>query len=460
MFFAPRILYLCEKTKIEMKLSFLTRTSAKKLKQQTVPIYVRLRDDAVDIWQRTPLTVVPEYWDPKTEDLKARIVIPNKEREEFSDQLHDLKKYIRQCYDRDVVKNKICKQWLITILADYSKRKNTPPPKEKSIRFETLFTQFMSDRIVGDNRTRQYNVIKRAIMRFELYKQKTSQKGFRFNVKTMTEDHMRELWNFLRDEHEIKKDYPELYTEVPGCQKVVSQRSNNTLVGFIKRLKVFFNWCKSEGIIKESPLAGFDMPTEKYGTPIYINKEEMHAIFNHDFSAEPHLERQRDIFIFQCCTACRVGDLIRLTKADIINDALEYIPSKTIEETQDTIVVPLNKMAKHIVEKYKDLEGNQLLPFISPQKYNEAIKVIFKKAGVTRNVTWLNPLTEKEEKRPINEIASSHMARRAFIGNTFKQVRDQSIVASMSGHSEGSRAFSRYREIDRDIKTDVVNALD
>ena len=79
---------------------------------------------------------------------------------------------------------------------------------------------------------------------------------------------------------------------------------------------------------------------------------------------------------------------------------------------------------------------------------------------MTRNVTWLNPLTEKEEKRPINEIASSHMARRAFIGNTFKQVRDQSIVASMSGHSEGSRAFSRYREIDRDIKTDVVNALD
>ena len=145
---------------------------------------------------------------------------------------------------------------------------------------------------------------------------------------------------------------------------------------------------------------------------------------------------------------------------NIINDALEYLATKTIEDSQETLVVPLNKMAKAIVEKYKDLEGDKLLPFISPQKCNVAIKAIFKKAGITRNVTCYNPRTEKEEKRPINELAASHMARRAFIGNTFKNVRDQSIVASMSGHSEGSRAFSRYREIDRDIKTDAVNTLD
>ena len=86
--------------------------------------------------------------------------------------------------------------------------------------------------------------------------------------------------------------------------------------------------------------------------------------------------------------------------------------------------------------------------------------VIFEKVGITRLVTWLNPKTGKEEKRPINELASSHMARRTFIGNTYKVVRDPNIVASMSGYAEGSRAFSRYREIDREIKADAVNALD
>ena len=189
-------------------------------------------------------------------------------------------------------------------------------------------------------------------------------------------------------------------------------------------------------------------------------KEEMHKIYAHDFSDKPHLERQRDIFIFQCCIGCRVGDLVRLSKNDIINGTLEYIASKTIEENQKTIVVPLNKTALAILEKYKDHEGPTLLPFITQPKYNDAIKIIFKEAGITRNVTYLNPLTEKEEKVPINTIASSHMARRTFVGNLYKQVLDPNIVASMSGHAENSRAFSRYREIDKEIKTNAVNLLD
>ena len=157
----------------------------------------------------------------------------------------------------------------------------------------------------------------------------------------------------------------------------------------MKRLKVFFSWCIDEKLIMDSPLADFEMPTEKYGTPIYITKEEMHKIYAHDFSDKPHLERQRDIFIFQCCIGCRVGDLVRLTKNDIINGTLEYIASKTIEENQKTIVVPLNKTALAILEKYKDHEGPTLLPFITQPKYNDAIKIIFKEAGITRNVTYL-----------------------------------------------------------------------
>ena len=57
-------------------------------------------------------------------------------------------------------------------------------------------------------------------------------------------------------------------------------------------------------------------------------------------------------------------------------------------------------------------------------------------------------------------VAASHMARRTFIGNLYKKVQDPNIVASLSGHVEGSRAFSRYREIDKEIKTNVVKLLD
>ena len=443
-----------------MKLKFFIRTSTKKEKPREVPIYVRLRDDVVDLWQKTNVMVSPDLWDPKREDLKERVVIPKDVRDKFSDNLHELRKYIRQSYDRDVVKNLVSKEWLISILVKYSKQKNAPAPKEKSVVFEKLFDQFLAEHRMADTRKNQQLVVKKAIMRFELYKQKSANKSYRFNIKNLTGASMKDLWDFLENEHTISKDYPELCKEVEGSQSVVSERSRNTLIGFMKRLKVFFSWCIEQGLISESPLSGFDMPAEKYGTPIYITKEEMHQIYAHDFSAEPHLDRQRDIFIFQCCIGCRVGDLLRLTRNDIINNTLEYIATKTIEENQKTIVVPLNKTAQEILEKYKDYEGKYILPFITAQKYNDAIKVIFAKAGITRNVTWLNPLTGKEEKKPINELASSHMARRTFVGNLYKQVLDPNIVASMSGHAEGSRAFSRYREIDREIKTNAVNLLD
>ena len=443
-----------------MKVKFFTRPSTKKIKPQEVPIYVRLRDDVIDLWQKTGIMVAPDQWDQKREDLKERIVISKEDRAKFSDNLHELRKYIRECYDKDVAKNIIGKQWLLTVITNFNKQKNAPPPKEKSIVFEKLFTRFLKEHRLADTRKRQMLVVMRAVMRFELYKQKSGNKSFHFNVKTLTNATMKEFWNFLKNEHKISKDYPEIYKEVKDCQSVISQRSNNTLVGFMKRLKVFFSWCIEEGVISESPLAGFEMPTEKYGTPIYITKEELHTIYNCDLSDAPHLDRQRDIFVFQCCIGCRVGDLVRLTKADVINGAIEYIASKTIEENQKTILVPLNKTALEILEKYKDYEGPKLLPFITQPKYNDAIKEIFTRAGITRNVTYLNPLTEREEKVPINTIASSHMARRTFVGNLYKQVLDPNIVASMSGHAEGSRAFSRYREIDKEIKTNTVNLLD
>ena len=75
-------------------------------------------------------------------------------------------------------------------------------------------------------------------------------------------------------------------------------------------------------------------------------------------------------------------------------------------------------------------------------------------------VTELDTLTRTEKKVPINEIASSHMARRTFIGNIYKMVRDPDLVSSLTGHAEGSRAFSRYRTIDMDIKKDLVKILE
>jgi len=105
-----------------------------------------------------------------------------------------------------------------------------------------------------------------------------------------------------------------------------------------------------------------------------------------------------------------------------------------------------------------DRQG-RLFPFISDQKYNEAIKEIFSKAGITRQVEVRNSLTGEIDLRPINEVASSHMARRTFIGNAYQKVSDPNIIGRMSGHVEGSRAFARYRKIEDDTLRKVIEQL-
>jgi hypothetical protein len=100
-----------------------------------------------------------------------------------------------------------------------------------------------------------------------------------------------------------------------------------------------------------------------------------------------------------------------------------------------------------------------LFPFITPQKYNEAIKAIFTMVGITRNVEVRNPQTREYEIHPINEIASSHLARRTFIGNAYFKVTDPNLIGKMSGHVEGSKAFKRYRNIEDETLKNVIDLI-
>lgn len=100
-----------------------------------------------------------------------------------------------------------------------------------------------------------------------------------------------------------------------------------------------------------------------------------------------------------------------------------------------------------------------LFPLIAQQRYNEYIKKVFKACGITRDVSVINPTTGEVEQKSIADIASSHMARRTFVGNLYNKVQDPNLVGSLSGHKEGSKAFARYRTINIDIKADLIDKL-
>ena len=113
-----------------------------------------------------------------------------------------------------------------------------------------------------------------------------------------------------------------------------------------------------------------------------------------------------------------------------------------------------------LIKKYKGVDPKgRLFPFITAQRYNDAIKVLFKMAGITRNVEVRNPRTGENEIKPINEVASSHLARRTFVGNAYFKVHDPNLIGKMSGHVEGSKAFARYRKIEDDTLKEVIDLI-
>lgn len=348
-----------------------------------------------------------------------------------------------------------------------------PEPASKSVSANDssifdAFKEYMVNKNVSEGRKARYKVVYRSLYRYEQYQKLLKGRKFCLSLQSFSVDDARDFEKFLREEFELYKKYPKLYAEDPlneDTQRKLpkpTKRGDNIIVSLLRCLRAFFHYCMSKSYIVKDPFLGFDGTiSERYGTPFYISIEERDKIADCDLSKSKALEVQRDIFIFQTLIGCRVSDMMRLTQKDIINGIVEYIPKKTMHERATVVRVPLNQRGLDILAKYKGVDSQgRILPFISTQKYNDAIKKIFKQCGITRMVTVLDPVTGEEVKRPMDEIASSHLARRTFVGNLYKKVKDPNLVGALSGHAEGSKAFSRYREIDDDIKKELIGYLD
>lgn len=358
-------------------------------------------------------------------------------------------------------KDEIDSDWLKTIIDKHNFPEKYVPkvdvvPKQT---FFDIFDEFLTLKKFSECRNRNFKVVKRALIRFEMYVQQTKDKAFQLDLDTFSPVILNDFDSFLQNEHTLFEQHPAIYEAVPECRPP-KPRGKNTLSGIFEKMRTFFIWAVNNEKTKNNPFRKYTIEECTYGTPVYISIDERNQLYHTDLSDNPQLETQRDIFVFQCLVGCRVSDLYRFTKQNVINGAVEYIARKTKEGRPITVRVPLNTTAKEILEKYADFDGKTLLPYTTEQNYNRIIKEVFKAAKLTRNVTILDPLTRESVIKPLNEVASSHLARRCFVGNLYKKVKDPNLVGALSGHKEGSKAFARYREIDEDMKNELVKMLE
>lgn len=438
-------------------------------------VLVRFFHGKIDQYGKTNIFILPKYWN----DTDGRVVIPRPrvmtdeaknliaELTDTNTRLEAVKKHINDSFiTAGAGKVQLPGSWLADLMHDY----NFPRVQESRAVLDQM-ERFINVRYSSRSNILHGRAVWRAFKRFLIFKGY----GPGMEIDKVTDDTLREFMDYLRNEHtyfQVDTDdegnrqvvflngrFKKAFQAVPESRLPV-ERGQNAINKFLEHLRSFYLWAIENELVTTTPFRKFTIPQAIYGTPYYITVEERNQLFHHDFSGTPGLAVQRDIFVFQCVIGCRVSDLRNLTKESVINGAVEYIPRKTKDGHPVTVRVPLNAVAREILERYKDTPGDKLLPCISDQNYNYAIKEVFTLAGLTRPVTILNPTTRQEEKRPLNEVASSHLARRCFIGNLYKQVKDPNLIGKLSGHTEGSKAFARYRDIDEDMRKELVTMLE
>ena len=402
-----------------------------------------------DYWDESSQAVTVPSW--RLMNLEKRQLVQS--LNEINSRLTGIRAAVSESFiQAGAGKSPLPADWLTTTIGRFNH------PEQYEEKPETLyladgFEDYIQHNRISNQREKNTRVVLRSLLRFEAYT------GTRLELDTLTADDIRTFESYIRQESEIVAKYPELLKVCPES-RLIESRSENTVIGRLKILRAVVLWNVASGHTDNNPFARYSIGECVYGTPYYITIRERERLFRTDLSSHPQLAIQREIFVFQCLIGCRVSDLLKLTRRNLIDGGIEYIPQKTKDEHPATVRVPLNRTAAEIVEKYADENREALLPFVSAQKYNQAIKRIFLAADLTRPVTVLDPQTRQEIQRPLNEIASSHLARRTYVGNLYKQVKDPNLIAKLSGHTEGSRAFARYRDIDEEMRRDLVKMLE
>lgn len=398
---------------------------------------------------KSHIFIRPERWDERRSVPMIRRIANAEQKEllEIKRYMEELSHWMIKAAD-GISTDNITRAWAKAQLEDFW----SPGSESDTL---LLYDDFIKSRDVAKSTMTNILSVRH---RIEEYIDKT---GNGSKIKEIDLDFLNDFQNYLLDEP--------TYLQINRINKRPSRkkpRSKNSVHAIFVIFRSFIIFCQKKGVIQNDPFANFTSEAELYGTPYYLTIEERDKVAALDLSESPKLEASRDAFIFQCFTGLRHSDLCTLRVSDISDGILTFTPQKTKRHSVRTIQVPLARKALDILNKYHSIGGRHrrcglLLPVQQHNMtYNHHIKEILRIAGIDRLVSVIDPISRKEEKRPICDIATSHIARRTFIGNLYKKIKDPNIIGSLSGHVEGSRAFARYREIDIDIKREAVELLE
>ncbi|MCQ2058648.1 MAG: site-specific integrase [Bacteroidaceae bacterium] len=453
-----------------MKISIQLRQFGKQGSQAKV--YFRLRDGKKDMKVASSLRILPEFWDSINYRYKKATptdIVSEEVQKDFNEKISLVLRTLNEQYTegKDFL-------WFATTVSNTESLVRPESTNQESSKIvqkpsgridKTMleyFQLYIDTSNFNDWHYQSQVAVMRKVARFEAWLQMTGgNKDFKLYLPFFDKQGTQSYLDYIEQEWELREKHPEHFAQFElYADYNIRPMSKNTLSCSAKRLFMFLNWCVNNGYMENKDYNNVTIDQQVYGTPFYLTIEERDKVLNYDFSFDARLDYHRDKFIFQCLVGCRHNDLATLTWNHIVEGGfIEYIPHKNLLHGKtDLVRCPLCDKAKEILERL-----DPTMPFLfvkyCEENYRRDIKKILKLAGIDRLVTILDPKSRQPVQKPIYEVAASHLARRTFIGNLYKQVQDPALISSLTGHSEHSKSFERYRAIDDNMKRDILKFI-
>lgn len=300
-------------------------------------------------------------------------------------------------------------------------------------------------------------VNKRKNLFFDAYDDFMDEKIKRKEWKPSTIKRYSNIKNHLL-EFEEKKKYKltfskinnKFYTEFINYCYTILDHNTNTFSRNIGLFKTFMFWALKEKYTYNDTFKDFKKPERVITKEVALTLDQVITIFEFELKSTA-LERVRDIFVFQCLTGLRYGELKLIRERSIVNNALIIHEEKDV--TKEAREVPLFEISNYILKKYE-----YKLPLLSNQKQNDYIKDVFEEAEFTYDVEYTRTKNKEQEllHKPFNKRISTHTARRTFVTIMKKKGIADKTIMNMTGHKD-LKTFNTYYKVDNIAKVDAVN---
>lgn len=225
----------------------------------------------------------------------------------------------------------------------------------------------------------------------------------------------------------------------------VRRQQGSTVNNNLMRLRSFLKWAEAKGIYAGKARQEYQPKVkganEKSRAIVFLTHDELQQVERYQFK-EHHKNVSKDVFLFCCYTGLRSSDVLRLRRADIHGDYINF----TTQKTNKALTVPLNDRAKAILDRYKDCQPGRrqrnlgilhpALPSPDRKMQNRNIHEIMKEVGINAPThhTYYIGNERYDEVVPKYQLISTHTARHTFIVTAISLGIPPTVILSWTGH--------------------------